>query len=447
MVANLITNPNAFNLWTISTGASVQSDIGISPDEQMTADGFFTTVTNPSVRVSSALTGGSEYYFSVYVKYTGLGRYFLPFAYDTVSVFHTAFFDIKLGKIGTKSAGVSSVGMEYLGDSWYRCWFSFTPATSITWNFYVSVRDAGSGAGSGTYTTTYTTLPLVLLWNGQLTLGALNTIVGVKTKKNMDSTKYAVSFISSPVTHVSAAGGANRFITLPVPKEATHIMLCNQTTATAVYNPTTPMTDVRQGFSIPSEGRMIVPLKERANFHLMLPPDCKLTTQFTTGFPSENKLTTRKEGRINCGCLVGDYIDASGNYWLADNKYASTYASVYTDASKHVITGTVEQALHLTENSSPTLTYTIPVPNGYYDVTLGLTEIYHEAPIQRVFSIFIQGTEVVTDLDVYSEVGTWVAYERAFVAKVTDNTLVIKGVASVDQAKFVYISFIKKGEL
>ena len=447
MVTNLITNPNDFNLWTKSTGVSIQSDIGISPDEQMAADGFFTTASNTSLRVSSALTGGSVYYFSVYVKYTGLGRYFLLFSYDTVSVFNTVFFDIKLGKVLSKAASVTSTGMEYLGDSWYRCWFSFIPATSITWNFYVSFRNSDTGTGSGVYTVTYPTLPLALLWNGQLTLGALNTIVGVKTKINTDSSKYAVSLIGSPVTYSSAADGANRFITLPVPQEATHIMLCNQTTASAVYNPTTPMTDVRQGFSTSSDGRMVVPLKERANFHLMLPPDCKLTTQFTTGFPSVNKLTTRKAGRINCGCLVGDYVDASGNYWLADNKYASSYEGMYIDESKHVVTGTVEQALHLVTHARPTLTYTIPVPNGYYDVTLGLTEAYFTTANQRVFSVFIQGTEVITDLDVYSEVGTWVAYERSFVAKVTDNTLVIQGVASVDQVNFGYISFIKKGEL
>ncbi len=49
---------------------------------------------------------------------------------------------------------------------------------------------------------------------------------------------------------------------------------------------------------------------------------------------------------------------------------------------------------------------------GVYDLTFGFMEPEHDTPGQRVFSILIDGTPIIADLDLAAEAGRWAAVER-----------------------------------
>ncbi len=135
------------------------------------------------------------------------------------------------------------------------------------------------------------------------------------------------------------------------------------------------------------------------------------------------------EVRINCG--DNSYIDTQGKIWLADQEYSAggwgyieRASSVYaTDA---IIEGTTDQPLYQTERYSMA-GYAFTVPVGYYEVTLKFAEIFSEYDRagQRIFSVKIEGQEVITDLDLFAEVGRYHAYDRTFSMPVTDGQLTI----------------------
>lgn len=64
--------------------------------------------------------------------------------------------------------------------------------------------------------------------------------------------------------------------------------------------------------------------------------------------------------------------------------------------------------------------YDVPVANGEYEVTFKFAE-YTEA--DRQFDVKLEGTEVITDLNVYDEVGASTAYEATRTVTVSDGSL------------------------
>jgi len=90
------------------------------------------------------------------------------------------------------------------------------------------------------------------------------------------------------------------------------------------------------------------------------------------------------------------------------------------------IAGTTGDALYQTEKYG-VLKYEIPVTNDVYDVKLSFAELYVSAAGARLFSVSIEGREVVTNLDIFSEVGKFTAYDRTFKdILVSDDALTIE---------------------
>nr|MDA8155442.1 malectin [Actinomycetota bacterium] len=132
---------------------------------------------------------------------------------------------------------------------------------------------------------------------------------------------------------------------------------------------------------------------------------------------------------INSG--GGQYTSQSGVVYQADTGYSGG-APASTTAN---ITGTNDPALYQTERYGKTFSYNIPLANGNYSVTLKFAEIYWNSSGQRVFNVSIQGTQVITNLDIYALAGKNAAYDVTFPASVTNGVLNIGFTTVVDNAK------------
>jgi hypothetical protein len=110
---------------------------------------------------------------------------------------------------------------------------------------------------------------------------------------------------------------------------------------------------------------------------------------------------------------------------------------VATAATEDPIEGTEHDALYQTEQYGGNLSYDIGIENGTYDVTLHFAETFQTAEGDRVFDVSIQGEQVLSDFDIYAEVGHDVAVTKTFEdIEVTDETLSITSTTQVDNTKF-----------
>ena len=68
--------------------------------------------------------------------------------------------------------------------------------------------------------------------------------------------------------------------------------------------------------------------------------------------------------------------------------------------------------------------YRFAVPNGVYQVDLSFAELQLKKAGARVFSVSLEGTAVISNLDVFAAAGGQrVAYDRSFIVEVTDGVL------------------------
>ncbi len=131
---------------------------------------------------------------------------------------------------------------------------------------------------------------------------------------------------------------------------------------------------------------------------------------------------------VNCG---GDaYTSSDGTVYVADTGYSggSTYSNVES------ISGTTDDTLYQSERYGDS-TYSIAVPNGHYLVTLHFAETYHAAAGSRSFGVRIEGTEHISDLDIYAKAGGNAAYITQTNVSVSDGELNIEFVTDVENAK------------
>ncbi len=136
----------------------------------------------------------------------------------------------------------------------------------------------------------------------------------------------------------------------------------------------------------------------------------------------------------------GQYTSQSGAVYQADTDYSGG-TSASTSAN---ITGTPDPALYQTERYGKTFSYNIPLANGNYDVTLKFAEIYWNSSGKRVFNVSLQGTQVITNLDIYALAGKDAAYDVTFPASVTNGSLNIGFTTVVDNAKISAIEIAQE---
>jgi hypothetical protein len=134
------------------------------------------------------------------------------------------------------------------------------------------------------------------------------------------------------------------------------------------------------------------------------------------------------------------YVDANGTVYQADGKFSGGN----THTTSAAIAGTKDAPLYQSERSG-NFSYAIPVANGDYVVTLKFAEIYYSQVGQRVFNVLMEGTKVISNLDLVARVGANKAYGLTKAVHVSDGVLTISFQPVVGNATVSAITVLQRG--
>ncbi len=130
--------------------------------------------------------------------------------------------------------------------------------------------------------------------------------------------------------------------------------------------------------------------------------------------------------RINCGGT--DYVDTFGNTWMSDTYFSGSSNSHSVSLN---IASTGDDPLYRVSRVGRPFFYDIPLENATYSLTLHFAENQATFPGTRVFDVFAEGVEIITDLDIIAEVGTLTAMTRQMDVTVSDGTLDLDFVGNI----------------
>jgi uncharacterized protein (DUF608 family) len=157
----------------------------------------------------------------------------------------------------------------------------------------------------------------------------------------------------------------------------------------------------------------------------------------SSAYSNETTATTYKAGNgdvvfaVNAGGPA--YVGKDGTQYVTDiNASFDSGGTSYSTSS--TITNTEDGTLYQTERYGD-FTYTIPIANGTYEVTLKFAEIYWTAPGSREFNVTIDDSLAISDFDIFKLAGQNSAYDVTIPITVTDGTLKIAFITIVDNAK------------
>ena len=175
-----------------------------------------------------------------------------------------------------------------------------------------------------------------------------------------------------------------------------------------------------------------------------LPPTATPTSTPTATGTLPSATPTPVATPLYVNCAGPQYVSgSSGITWLADQAYSAGswgYRAGTAFSSAGPISGTTDPVLYETERADTGVTYVFTLPNLVYNVTLKYAETYHTAAGQRVFNVVLNGTTVISNLDIYAASGGKnVAYDRTFAVTVTGGTLELDETASADKATIMAI--------
>jgi hypothetical protein len=144
------------------------------------------------------------------------------------------------------------------------------------------------------------------------------------------------------------------------------------------------------------------------------------------------------------GGNASDVTDCVANTWLHDTAY-SFGSFGYTNGAAGYLGNTITgicasaQSLYQRERystSSGGFYYQFDCPAGVYETTLLETETYWSAAGQRVFNVFIQGQQMLTNFDIYAAAGGKnLPLTRVFTNAVTNAQLRVLFVPVTDNAR------------
>ncbi|WP_418285061.1 malectin domain-containing carbohydrate-binding protein [Halorubrum sp. DTA46] len=146
---------------------------------------------------------------------------------------------------------------------------------------------------------------------------------------------------------------------------------------------------------------------------------------------------------VNAG--GSDYTAADGTNYANDTDFGGSFSGSEgtTVDTSLTIENTQDDPLYQSERYGDSLSYSMPVEDGTYEVTLQFAEIWHGVDGgnagggegDRVFNASVEGQQVLTDYDIYADVGALNATEETFTVEVTDGELNIELDASEDFGK------------
>ncbi|MDJ0594116.1 MAG: malectin domain-containing carbohydrate-binding protein [Pleurocapsa sp. MO_226.B13] len=134
--------------------------------------------------------------------------------------------------------------------------------------------------------------------------------------------------------------------------------------------------------------------------------------------------------RTNAG---GDeYTDLFDRQWQASIGFTGDR----TFSNNNPIAQTESDFLYQSEHNGRDFSYSQAVTNGNYDVTLHFAEIYFNQSGKRVFDVTLEDQLVLDDFDILAQAGGKdIALERTFNVNVTDGSLDLDFLSSVNLAK------------
>ncbi len=105
--------------------------------------------------------------------------------------------------------------------------------------------------------------------------------------------------------------------------------------------------------------------------------------------------------RVNAGGPA--YTDSLGNAWSADTQFTAGS----TIAEGGTIAGTNDSTLYDTQRYGSNFSYIFHVPTGTYQATLLFAETYSGdmAAGDRIFNVLVNGVTVISNLDIFAQVG------------------------------------------
>jgi beta-glucanase (GH16 family) len=114
--------------------------------------------------------------------------------------------------------------------------------------------------------------------------------------------------------------------------------------------------------------------------------------------------------RVNAG--GPQYTDTLGNIWAADENYSGGTANTIGGA----ISGTADATLYDTQRYGASFNYVFNVPAGSYQATLKFAETYSGdyGAGDRLFNVSINGTQVLSNFDIFAKVGANAALDEIF---------------------------------
>ena len=156
------------------------------------------------------------------------------------------------------------------------------------------------------------------------------------------------------------------------------------------------------------------------------------------------------------GGNTNNVSDCSGNVWLRDTAYTPGGAGYSAGTNGYVantISGicTSAQSLYQRERYSTSgggFLYQFDCPIGLYETTLLEAETYWSAVGKRLFNVFIQGRQVLTNFDIYAAAGGRnIPISRVFTNAVTNSQLQVLFTPVLDNARISGVQVRKIGDL
>ncbi len=140
--------------------------------------------------------------------------------------------------------------------------------------------------------------------------------------------------------------------------------------------------------------------------------------------------------RVNAG--GSSYTDGASNVWSADTGYNTGYVA----STGSAIGGTTDDTLFQSLRWAPAFAYSFTVPNGVYKVKLLFAESWSGAYVVggRRFSVQLEGSTALSDIDVYAEVGATAALTKTATVAVTDGQI---NIGFVDILNYPFVNAIE----
>lgn len=135
-------------------------------------------------------------------------------------------------------------------------------------------------------------------------------------------------------------------------------------------------------------------------------------------------LSAQQPVRITAGGARQNFVSPDGTEWLTD-RYFNLGGTVYFTGP---IANTSDSYLYQTGRHGlyTDFSYSIPVPNGTYNLKLKFAELENKQRGQRTFHVIVNGVKVLENFDIMAEVPAKTALDKQFPVNVTGGKVDIE---------------------